>query len=157
MNTKYKDLIFVGIQFFLFVCFILDFTVLLPIPNLFRTLGLIVAIIGLLIFIIAILQLNKNLSPFPTPKNNSHLIQNGLYKYVRHPIYSGIIVFVFGSSVYFASVYKMSISFLLLILFYYKSKYEERLLENKFSNYSAYKFKTGGFIAKIFNKKRPFF
>ena len=153
MNTKYKDLIFVGIQFFLFVFFIFDFTVLVSIPDFFRTIGLSVAIIGLLIALLAILQLNKNLSPFPTPKNNSHLIQNGLYKYVRHPIYSGIIVFVFGSSVYFASVYKMSISFLLIILFYYKSKYEERLLENKFPNYSTYKVKNGLFFPKILKLK----
>ncbi|NJM80961.1 MAG: isoprenylcysteine carboxylmethyltransferase family protein [Flavobacterium sp.] len=151
MNTKYKDLIFVGIQFFLFICFVFDFAFLLPIPTLFRTLRLLVAIIGLLIFIIAILQLNKNLSPFPTPKNNAHLIQNGLYKYVRHPIYSGIILLAFGSSFYFASVYKMSISFLLLILFHYKSKYEETLLQNKFSNYSKYKVKTGRFLPKIYS------
>lgn len=149
MNTKYKDLIFVGIQFFLFVSFILDFTVSLPISTLFRTLGLIFAIIGLLIFVIAILQINKNLSPFPTPKNNSHLIQNGLFNYVRHPIYTGIIVIVFGSSFYFASVYKMSISILLLLLFYYKSKYEEMLLQNKCSNYSSYKSRTGRFFPNI--------
>ncbi len=149
MNTKYKDLIFVGIQFFLFVCFIFDFTLSLPIPTLFKIVGLFVAIIGLLIFIIAILQLNKNLSPFPTPKNNAHLIQNGVYKYVRHPIYTGIIAIVFGSSLYFGSIYKMSISILLLLLFYYKSKYEEMLLQNKFSDYSSYKSKTGRFFPNI--------
>lgn len=149
MDNRYKDLIFVGIQFFLLVCFVFDFTVLVSIPDFFRTIGLSVAIMGLLITLLAILQLNRNLSPFPTPKNNSSLIQSGLYKYVRHPIYSGIIFFVFGSSLYFASVYKMSISVLLLILFYYKSKYEEKLLENKFSNYSAYKFNTGRFFPNI--------
>ena len=149
MDNRYKDLIFVGIQFFLLVCFVFDLTFLAPIPNPFRTVGLFIAIIGLLIVLLAILQLSTNLSPFPTPKNNSSLIQSGLYKYVRHPIYSGIIFFVFGSSLYFASVYKMSISVLLLILFYYKSKYEEKLLENKFSNYSDYKFNTGRFFPKI--------
>ena len=36
MDNRYKDLIFVGIQFFLFVCFIFDFSFLVPISKSFR-------------------------------------------------------------------------------------------------------------------------
>jgi len=151
MNIKYKDLFFVGIQICLFACFIFDFTILISIPNGLKTGSLFVAIIGLLMIIVAIIQLNKNLSPFPTPKNKAILIQNGLYKYSRHPIYTGIILFVFGSSFYLASVYKMIISVLLFILFYFKSVYEEILLQDKFPNNSIYKLKTGRFFSNIFH------
>ncbi len=139
MNIKYKDLFFVGIQICLFACFILDFTILISISNGLKTVSLFIAITGLLIIIVATIQLNKNISPFPTPKNKAILIQNGLYKYSRHPIYTGIILFVFGSSFYLVSVYKLIISVLLLILFYFKSAYEEILLQDKFPNYTIYK------------------
>ncbi|WP_445457272.1 methyltransferase family protein [Flavobacterium sp. HNIBRBA15423] len=149
MNIKYKDLFFVGIQICLFACFILDFTILISISNGLKTVSLFIAITGLLIIIVATIQLNKKISPFPTPKNKAILIQNDLYKYSRHPIYTGIVLFVFESSFYLASVYKSIISILLLILFYFKSAYEEILLQDKFPNYTIYKQKTSYFFIKM--------
>lgn len=111
--------------------------------------GLWIAILGGLIIILALLQLNKNLSPFPTPKDKSVLLQNGLYKYMRHPIYTGIILLFSGYSVYQNSVYKLFISLILVILFYLKSNYEEQRLEQKFSDYKRYRSKTGRFFPRI--------
>nr|WP_315147284.1 methyltransferase [uncultured Flavobacterium sp.] len=95
------------------------------------------------------MKLNKNLSPFPTPKNNVTLLENGLYKYARHPIYTGIILLVIGFSVYQNSWYKLLISLLLIILFYLKSTYEEERLEQKFPDYKNYKTKTRRFFPLI--------
>lgn len=111
-----------------------------------QRIGLILSFFGGLIILLALLQLNKNLSPFPTPKNNSTLLENGLYKYTRHPIYSGIILLFIGFSVYQNSWYKLLISLLLVILFYLKSVYEEQRLEQKFPEYKNYKTKTGRFF-----------
>ena len=39
---------------------------------------------------LAALQLNRNLSPFPSPKKESKLSTSGAYKYIHHPIYTGL-------------------------------------------------------------------
>jgi protein-S-isoprenylcysteine O-methyltransferase Ste14 len=114
-----------------------------------QKIGLTIAVFGGIIITLALLQLNKNLSPFPTPKECSSLLQNGLYKYSRHPIYSGIILLFLGYSLYQNSGYKLLISLLLVILFYFKSNYEEQRLEQKFPDYKHYRSKTGRFFPWI--------
>jgi protein-S-isoprenylcysteine O-methyltransferase Ste14 len=138
------------VQFILFIVYALvspmrffNFSIFL------NNLGLIVAIFGLIILTVALLQLHKNLSPFPTPKTNSELVTNGLYRWIRHPIYSGILLFVFGYAIYSQNEYRLIIAVALLILFYFKSSYEERLLKRKFPNYTYYQQKTGRFFPFI--------
>lgn len=139
-KIKTKDFLLVTVQFVLFTIFYIPF-----IPYAFKTpfilkyTGVIISVLGFLIIIVAILQLNKNLTPFPTPKDKGSLINTGLYKYVRHPIYSGIFMAASGIALYTGSYWQLAISFILLILFYYKSKYEESLLIEKYNEYENYK------------------
>ena len=114
-----------------------------------QKMGLTIAVFGGIIITLALLQLNKNLSPFPTPKESSSLLQSGLYKFIRHPIYTGIILLFSGYSVYQNSVYKLLVSVVLVILFYLKSIYEEERLEQTFPNYKNYKTKTGRFLPRM--------
>jgi protein-S-isoprenylcysteine O-methyltransferase Ste14 len=44
-----------------------------------------------------------------------------------------------GIAFYTGSYWQLSISFILLILFYYKSKYEESLLMERYNDYENYK------------------
>jgi len=147
-KTK-KDIVFVGAQFLLFIAFILEFKIfILPelLPDFIA--GLLMAI-SFSVFVMSLLQLNKNLSPFPSPKTDSSLVTHGIFKYIRHPIYTAIILGMFVWSLYQQSLYQLIISILILILFYFKSKYEEQLLCKKFDDYKDYMQKTGRFLPKI--------
>lgn len=146
MKAK-KDYIYVSIQFVLFVLYFL------PIQNAninltewLRYSGLLMLILGLFLAAVALLQINTKLSPFPTPVSNGKLITTGAYKIARHPIYTAILFAGFGYAVYQVSWYKMIITLVLLILFYFKSLYEEKLLTDHYSEYSNYKKKTRRFI-----------
>jgi len=151
MKLHYKDYILVGIQGILFIGYVLPIPAMhMDIPEYMAYLGLSLAIIGVLIIILAMLQLNTNLSPFPTPISNGTLIQHGLYKYIRHPIYSGILFAGIGYAIYAASGSKILITFLLLLLFIIKSNYEEKKLIAAFDAYPIYKKKTGRFFPKLF-------
>jgi protein-S-isoprenylcysteine O-methyltransferase Ste14 len=151
MKLHSKDYLLVGLQGILFVAYVLDITIIdLKIPPKVKGAAFIISGIGALVFMIAMLQLNKNLSPFPTPKSNAQLIQNGLYKYVRHPIYTGILLSFMGYAIYVASLYKLIITILLLFVFIVKSIYEEKKLIGHFNNYVSYKKKTGRFFPKLF-------
>jgi len=145
-----KDYVFVVIQVLIFGIYVFPLNIVqTDFPVWFRYSSLTVGIIGSLIVISAILQLNKNLSPFPTPKMGSKLIQNGVYKFVRHPIYTGIILMTFGYGFYLNSPYKAIIAIVLYILFYFKSSYEEQRLKSVFSDYENYKTKTGRFFPSL--------
>ena len=147
MKRNPKDIMFVGIQIILFVVYIFRFSKIdFAIPHWVQMVGMLLWIAGIITSLTALITLSRNLSPFPTPKPNSELIQSGIYKYVRHPIYSGILLFTLGFSLYSENTLRLVIFLLLLVLFRFKAVYEEKLLQNKFSDYEEYKNKTRMFI-----------
>jgi len=150
MKTDPKDIFFVAVQFFLFGLFLFNLNSLsFGVSDVLQLIGSAVFLIGMLIVFLSVLKLNRNLSVFPTPKKDGILIETGLYKYIRHPIYTGIIVAALGFSVYSGSGFRLIVTLLLLVLFYFKSKYEEQKLTNVFSDYKAYMNRTGRFLPKL--------
>ena len=150
MKLGIKDIAYVGIQFLLFLVYLYDMPFLhFTLSSIVKDIFLAVSLIGIGIALLSMMQLNIHLSPFPSPKKGSKLVQNGLYKYVRHPIYSGVLIALFGYGVYTTSSYRLIISFSLLVLFYYKSKYEEMHLQRNFSDYKSYQKTTGRFFPKL--------
>ncbi|NAS32721.1 DUF1295 domain-containing protein [Flavobacteriaceae bacterium R38] len=150
MKLGIKDLIFVFVQVILFTLYFLTINFIeINIPGIFRTVGLIIALNGIIILIVSILQLKRSLSPFPSPKTDAKLIKEGLYSFIRHPIYTGILLLALGYASYTNSSYKFLITVSLFLLFYLKSSYEEKLLEKKFPGYDTYKKSTGRFFPKL--------
>ncbi len=150
MPRNPKDIFFVSIQLILFVSYLfriakIDFAI----HEWLQYTGLVFAVTGFLITVSALIALNKNLSPFPTPKQTGQLIQRGIYKYIRHPIYTGILFFSIGYAVYSENTLRFIVFVFLLIFFTLKAAYEEELLQQKFPNYAAYKKTTGIFFPCI--------
>lgn len=150
MKRNTKDIFFVGLQFILFVAYLFRFPKIdFKVPLWSQLIGISFSVIGIIISLASVFALKRNLSAFPTPKQSAQLIQSGIYKYVRHPIYSGILFFTFGFSIYSENTLRLLIFFMLLILFRFKATYEEKLLQDKFSNYVTYKKTTGMFLPRI--------
>ncbi len=153
MKVAGKDIIYVSLQLLLFFAFLLDVNLVsFEIPSFLNFILVLIGIIGLGLIIIAFFQLNKNLSPFPTPKEYARLLTNGVFKLIRHPIYTGILLIFFSIAVFQGSGYRLLISFLLLILFHFKTLYEEKKLSEKFPEYEIYKKNSGKFLPKIKNR-----
>lgn len=151
MQPTTKDYLFVSIQLLLFLAYLFDVILMvMDLPPLVAKIGLAASIIGVLVSILALLQLNRHLSPFPTPKADGQLIQTGLYKYIRHPIYTGILLMVFGYALYGESLYRLIVAAALLILFYLKSSYEEERLMQVYPEYETYRKSTGRFFPIAF-------
>lgn len=151
MQKDKKGIVYVLIQFILFALYMLpifDFKIFCF--SSIRYPFLIVTIFGVIIIFGSILQLRNQLSPFPVPLEDGVLIQNGFFRFFRHPIYSGILISSFFYALYSCSGSKMIISIGLLILFYFKSSYEEELLFKKYTEYNKYKKRVGRFFPKIF-------
>ncbi|MBA4153566.1 isoprenylcysteine carboxylmethyltransferase family protein [Flavobacterium sp.] len=146
MKINSKDIILVSIQLVLFILYTFPVAWSLEFFSWFKNVGLMLTFIGSIVLALALLQLNKNLSPFPTPKDSAVLLQNGLYAWVRHPIYSGIIILFVGYGIYQDSLFKLMITIFLWVLFYFKTQYEELQLQRKFPEYKVYKSKVGRFF-----------
>lgn len=143
----YKDYIYVGIQLVLFVIYIVPVHfIYINLPEWLNYLGLFILGLGLLLGLVALFQLNTKLSPFPTPVSDGKLITTGAYSISRHPIYTSVLAMALGYALYESSFFKFVIFVLLWMLFYFKSIYEEQLLNKKFLKYSDYKIKTKRFI-----------
>jgi len=85
-------------------------------PKYLKTQGLFISILGISILILSMLQLNKNLSAFPTPKSKSQLIQSGLYKHITPPVYTGILLACSGYALYSYYTFKILVTLLLSVL-----------------------------------------
>ena len=103
-----------------------------------QVLGVGICIVGLLLSFIAALRLGKNLTPLPCPKDDSQLVQLGLYRFVRHPIYSGVLIVGFGWLLIYPYALTLLYVIALTIFFEFKIKLEERWLLEKFPAYAEY-------------------
>lgn len=152
MKKTWKDYAFVSMQFFLFGLYAFEFLPVYKFPILVRYLGALVAIIGVFIALVSILQIKKNITAFPTPTAEALLLTDGFYKFSRHPIYTGIILFLFGYGFFHNSISKLILASILVVLFYVKTKYEEEQLVQKFPDYKAYQSKVNRFFPNTFKK-----
>jgi protein-S-isoprenylcysteine O-methyltransferase Ste14 len=100
----------------------------------------VITFIGLLLMLWARTTLGKNWSANIVIKEEHKLITSGPYKYIRHPIYSGLILMVLGVVLYIDTLGWLVFFIIFFFGARYKAQKEERLLESHFSNaYSEYK------------------
>lgn len=101
-------------------------------------LGFILGLAGVLLIGAAIVHLGENLTPYPHPKSESNHVENGAYRIVRHPIYSGLIMAALGWSLWKGSLPMIFYTLVLLLFFDIKSRREEHWLSEKFTTYADY-------------------
>ncbi|MCK4879029.1 MAG: isoprenylcysteine carboxylmethyltransferase family protein [Bacteroidales bacterium] len=87
---------------------------------------------------------------FGTVREKPEVINTGVFRIVRHPIYLGAILFYLGATLITMSIASAAL-WLLIIGFYIGiSRYEERILTEAFGNdYLEYKKKTGMLFPKL--------
>lgn len=102
--------------------------------------------IGALGIVLSAISIRTSLTALPIPKAHAQLGTNGLYRYVRHPMYTSVIILALGIALLSGSIIKYILVLCLALLFYYKSVYEERYLHIKYPEYDKYATKTPRFI-----------
>jgi protein-S-isoprenylcysteine O-methyltransferase Ste14 len=84
------------------------------------------------------LTLGTNLSVLPYPKEGSRFVESGPYRLVRNPIYGGLILGSFGLALVLHSWLGLVYALALTVLFYLKSRREERWLRKRYPAYADY-------------------
>ena len=77
------------------------------------------------------------------------LVTGGLFRYVRHPLYSGHFVMFFGSLLLRLHVYTAIVYVTFCIGQVYRARIEERKLQQVFPEYQAYRSGTGMFFPRL--------
>ena len=115
---------------------------------LFSYIGISISTIAISFFISSKITLGKNYSPCYDQRKPKNITSSGLYKYVRHPIYSSNILLLIGTFMISGS-YLMLVNIFILSFFYTISAYrEEKYLITNFNYYNGYSKKTGMFLPK---------
>lgn len=117
--------------------------------NKFMAIGILFEWLGGLGILLSAYSIRRSLTAMPLPKEHGQLATNGLYKYVRHPMYSSVLLLSLGIALLSGQWLKYSLVAALAVLFYYKSVYEERYLAQKYTGYMAYAKKTARFVPLI--------
>ena len=120
-----------------------------PVPGWLSALGYLLMAVGVAVMIAAGLRLGPSLTPTPMPTAGGQLTTTGLYRYTRHPIYSGVLALVAGIVVRSGSVVVAAVGLLTLAFFTAKARWEEARLRERYPGYAAYAATTGRFIPRL--------
>jgi len=100
--------------------------------------GVVLFLIGAVFGVCGVRALGRNLTPFPMPRDNAQLVQERIYRFVRHPLYSSLIFTSLGWALLWSSPAALVVALGLAVLLDAKARFEERCLREKFSEYESY-------------------
>jgi len=100
------------------------------------------AVAGVVLMLVAIRTIGRSIQVAPAPKASATLRTDGVYRWFRHPIYTGIVAIAIGlflrrPTVLVAAATAVVIGFLMV-----KVRFEERLLVEHYAAYAAYQKRT---------------
>ncbi len=99
--------------------------------------GILLVFTGALVVAKAGRALGSGFTPFPRPAAGGELVESGPYAAVRHPVYSGGILFAAGISVAL-SPWSLVATAVLAVVWALKARVEERFLAERYPGYAAY-------------------
>jgi protein-S-isoprenylcysteine O-methyltransferase Ste14 len=109
------------------------------------------AIGGVLLGVWAILAMRPgNVSVLPELRPTARLVLRGPYRFVRHPMYSALLIFSGALLIDAFSPLRLLLWLILLTVLVRKLSYEERLLVERFPNYAAYQQRSARLLPYIY-------
>ena len=121
-------------------------------PTWFGPLSLMLMVLSVLMLLFAAIALRPALTASPIPRPAAPLIKTGIYKYIRHPMYSAVITI--GAAIMFGNptLLTMICWVALIIVLLNKAHFEDQLLLAKHPAAAAYQKTVGAFVPKLSRK-----
>jgi len=117
-----------------------------PVPPVLAGAFVVTGAAGLAVMVVGATALGRGLTAIPLPNARAQLRTGGLYRFVRHPIYAGLLLLagsIAGASGSWAQILVLG---LLVLLLAGKARWEERRLAERFEGYAAYAARTPQFL-----------
>lgn len=110
------------------------------------TIGVAICALGIAFAVWARMHLGRNWGQPMTLKEGHELVTTGPYRFIRHPIYTGILLATLGSALAVSTLWLMAFG-ISGAYFVYSARTEERLMMQQFPNeYAEYKKRTKALI-----------
>jgi protein-S-isoprenylcysteine O-methyltransferase Ste14 len=120
------------------------------IPDALRGFGFFLGLAGLAIWVWAQIALGREWSPQLQLREKHHLVTGGPYARMRHPIYSGMIVWASGLALISANWIFVAIALLVGAVFFVRVPREEQMMIEEFGEeYREYMKRTGSVFPKF--------
>ena len=116
------------------------------VPNWLDRLAWVGIVLGFIVMLLGATRLGRGLTAAPLPNAHAQLQTGGLYRYVRHPIYSGLLLFAIAHTIASASYVQVALCLALIVLIAVKARWEERRLAARFPDYADYCAHTPRFV-----------
>lgn len=110
------------------------------------SLGLFLMLFSAVIGLAGCLTLSSSLSAFPEPREKK-LATQGLYRWVRHPMYSGLLVLALGWAIHTGSVTALAASVPLWWFLKRKAAFEDSMLAQVYPEHARYASRTWCFFS----------
>ena len=105
---------------------------------------------GAVINILGRLQLQGNWANHIKIYQGHSLVNRGVYRIVRHPLYASIMLMLLGGSLAYKNWLSAVLTLFVFVPFmHYRARQEEALLQEEFLEYAEYKKTTGMFFPKL--------
>ena len=114
-----------------------------------RTFSLTLYAIAAVILASAAVALGSALTASPIPKDDAQLVVTGIYRWVRHPMYSALILIGLGLVLSTFNLFSLFLVASLVTVLIYKSSYEDQLLAGRYKSAEKYQRSTGRFLPRF--------
>ena len=95
-------------------------------------------------------SLGRNLTPFPKPSAGSRLVQTGIYRLMRHPLYTAVFCGSVGWALAWRSWPALLAALALAPILGAKARREERWLRQQFPEYADYERRVRRFVPWVY-------
>lgn len=113
-------------------------------------LALLLGATGVGLMVVSAAALGPSLTVLPRPRARAVLVQEGIYRVVRHPIYFGVILLALGWAVWRGSLLHFALAVTIGVFFDTKARREEQWLVERFPDYEDYRRRTRKLIPWIY-------
>jgi protein-S-isoprenylcysteine O-methyltransferase Ste14 len=121
-----------------------------PLLHPLRLVGMTLLAGGVVLVLAAARALGQSLTPYPQPRYRGELRAHGLYAWVRHPMYAGLVLAAFGWALVWQSAIGVLYAIPMFVFFDRKAAREEQFMRARFAGYSAYAQRVRRFIPGIY-------
>ena len=155
--NRFYELILVSLQFIALVIIVVAFVPSLLWQNtMLQIIGSTLVAMGIALGTWAAISFRQKIRIMPSPANTGFLVTGGPFAYIRHPMYSALLLASIGLFLAYPTIARLAAMVVLGLVLMAKMNYEERMLQERYTGYDAYRAHTGRIFPRFSrHKKQP--